>query len=135
MRRRPDQDATLRIAVVQPGGERSAAVQVEQVRTERRSSTPDTDPVIPDPSPADAGRRRPRFLYLTTIGLYAVPLWAVITLVFLLPRLLPGDPLSQLDDPGSGSFVYDEAARDRVAAYYGLDRPLAAQYGSYLAGF
>ena len=83
--------------------------------------------------PATAERRRPRFRFVTTLGLYAVTLWAVVTLVFFLPRLLPGDPLRQLDDPDSGSFVYDAAARDRVAAYYGLDRPLVEQYGSYLS--
>ncbi len=83
--------------------------------------------------PATAERRRPRFRFLTTFGLYAVTLWAVVTLVFFLPRLLPGDPLRQLDDPDSTSFVYDAAARDRVAAYYGLDRPLPEQYASYLS--
>lgn len=71
---------------------------------------------------------------MRTIGLYAVTLWALVTLVFLLPRLLPGDPLRQLDDPDSGSFVYDDSVRDRVAAYYGLDQPLWTQYATYLVG-
>jgi len=79
------------------------------------------------------GRRPRRFRYLTTIGLYLLTLWAVVTLVFFLPRLLPGDPLRQLDDPDSSSFVYDDVVRDRVAAYYGLDRPLPEQYVSYLS--
>lgn len=82
-----------------------------------------------DPRPA-----RRRFRPLRTVGLYVVTLWAVVTLVFFLPRLLPGDPLRRLDDPESGSFVYDATVRQRVAAYYGLDRPLVAQYGSYLSG-
>jgi len=85
------------------------------------------------PISGDAGPGRPRLRWLRTIGLYALTLWALITLVFFLPRLLPGDPLRQLDDPDSGSFVYDASVRDRVAAYYGLDRPLPAQYGSYLS--
>ena len=76
-------------------------------------------------------RRRPR--YLRTVLLYVVTLWAVVTLVFFLPRLLPGDPLRQLDDPDSGSYVYDESVRNRVAAYYGLDKPLVEQYVSYLS--
>lgn len=71
--------------------------------------------------------------YMATIFLYAVTLWGVVTLVFLLPRMLPGDPLRRLDDPASGSFVYDAATRGRVAAYYGLDRPLVQQYASYLS--
>jgi peptide/nickel transport system permease protein len=91
-------------------------------------------PSQPAPAvPVGVGRRRPRLPYLRTVGLYALTLWAVVTLVFVLPRLLPGDPLRQLDDPGSGSFVYDAAVRDRLAEYYELDRPLIAQYGSYLS--
>lgn len=70
---------------------------------------------------------------LRTLALYGVTMWAVGTLVFLLPRLMPGDPLSALDDPDSGTFIYNESARDRVAAYYGLDQPLIVQYGNYLA--
>jgi len=81
-------------------------------------------------APVAAGRRRLRLPYLRTVGLHALTLWAVVTLVFVLPRLLPGDPLRQLDDPGSGNFVYDASVRDRLAEYYGLDRPLIAQYGS-----
>ncbi|OGO54022.1 MAG: hypothetical protein A2V85_12315 [Chloroflexi bacterium RBG_16_72_14] len=60
-------------------------------------------------------------------------MWAVVTLVFLLPRLMPGDPLSALDDPDSGTFIYDDHARAKVAAYYGLDQPLIAQYADYLS--
>jgi peptide/nickel transport system permease protein len=67
-----------------------------------------------------------------TVALYAVTLWAVVTLVFLLPRLIPGDPLQALDQPDSGTFVYDPVVRAKVAAYYGLDKPLVRQYGSYL---
>jgi peptide/nickel transport system permease protein len=85
-------------------------------------------------APADSGRGRRRAAYARTVGLYLLTLWAAITLTFLLPRLLPGDPLRQLDDPDSGTFVYDDQVRDRLAAYYGLDRPLVSQYGSYLSG-
>lgn len=89
--------------------------------------------VLPPGRPGDA-HRRPWATWLRTAALYAVTLWAVVTLVFLLPRLLPGDPLQNLDDPGSGTFVYDAHTRARVGAYYGLDRPLLEQYGSYLSG-
>lgn len=88
----------------------------------------------PAAPPERAGQHRSWTRYATTVGLYALTLWAVVTLVFFLPRLLPGDPLRQLDDPDSGSYVYDAAARDQVAAYYGLDRPLHEQYGAYLSG-
>ncbi len=92
--------------------------------------------VVEDPAgvalaPGVAPRPR-RAGYLRTVALYAVTLWSVVTLVFFLPRVLPGDPLQRLDDPESGSYVYDASVRDRVAAYYGLDKPLVSQYVTYL---
>lgn len=84
--------------------------------------------------PADSGRGRRRTAYVRTIGLYVVTLFAAVTLTFLLPRYLPGDPLAALNDADSGTFVYDAQERDKIAAYYGLDRPLISQYGSYLSG-
>lgn len=83
--------------------------------------------------PAAVAPRRLRPPYLRTVGLYALTLWALVTLVFLLPRFMPGDPLRQLEDADSGQFIYDTAERDRIAAYYGLDQPLLSQYVSYLA--
>lgn len=83
--------------------------------------------------PADSGRGRRRTAYIRTIGLYLVTLFAAVTLTFLLPRSLPGDPLRQLNDPDSGTYVYDAQERDKIASYYGLDRPLLSQYRSYLA--
>lgn len=64
---------------------------------------------------------------------YLLTFWLVLTLTFLLPRMMPGDPLSALLDPTSDQFLYDEAVRSRLAAYYGLDRPLGEQYLRYLA--
>lgn len=67
-----------------------------------------------------------------TIGLYLLTFWVVLTLNFLIPRLMPGDPLLALVDPNSANFLYDEIARQELAAYYGLDRPLIEQYFNYL---
>lgn len=64
---------------------------------------------------------------------YALTLWAVVTLNFFLPRLLPGDPLHALFDRDTASYVADETVRARLAAYYGLDRPIAVQYIEYLS--
>ncbi len=89
---------------------------------------------LPDPAPAQAAARSPWWSLARTVGLYAVTLWAVVTVVFLLPRAIPGDPLQHLDDPSSGTFVEDTRSRELAMAYYGLDRPLVAQYGSYLSG-
>jgi len=65
---------------------------------------------------------------------YLVTLWAVLTLNFLLPRLLPGDPLAALLDPSSSDYVFDPEVRTAIAAYYGLDSPFLEQYSRYLLG-
>ncbi|HWB70904.1 MAG TPA: hypothetical protein VG452_01700, partial [Egibacteraceae bacterium] len=65
--------------------------------------------------------------------MYLATLVALATVIFVLPRAMPGDPLSALADPSSGLFFTDEDARARVLAYYGLDRPLPEQYVGYLA--
>lgn len=77
-------------------------------------------------------RQRARVDAIGSIALYAATLLASATLVFLLPRAMPGDPLAALADPDSGIFFTDPEARARVLAYYGLDRPLWEQYAGYL---
>jgi len=64
---------------------------------------------------------------------YALTLWGAVTLVFLLPRWLPGDPLMAMLDGDANVTVTDEA-RAELMAHYGLDRPMAVQYRDYLAG-
>jgi peptide/nickel transport system permease protein len=65
---------------------------------------------------------------------YIISLWAILTLNFLLPRWLPGDPLAALLDPESSDYVFNNQVREALEAYYGLDRPLTQQYTTYLAG-
>ncbi len=53
---------------------------------------------------------------------------------FALPRLLPGDPLAT---PAAGGgqdspIALTPEARARLLSYYGLDRPLPAQFGRFL---
>lgn len=67
-----------------------------------------------------------------SLGLYALTLLAVATLVFALPRAMPGDPLAALNDPDNSAYITDPQMRARVLAYYGLDQPLWAQYRNYL---
>src|SRR3954465_1092419 len=61
--------------------------------------------------------------------LLAVPtLWAVLTLVYLLVRVVPGDPtIVVLGDQASP--VAREALRERL----GLNKPLLAQYADFMA--
>jgi len=65
---------------------------------------------------------------------YAATLAFLVTLNFGLPRLMPGDPISaMLGQSSSGATVVDQATRDSLTRYYGLDRPLWKQYTGYLA--
>ncbi len=73
-------------------------------------------------------------LTLTRLGSYLLTLWIVLTLNFLLPRLLPGDPLAALLDSESSYYVFDPTVRTALETYYGLDRPLGEQYLNYLIG-
>lgn len=57
----------------------------------------------------------------------------MVTVVFALPRAMPGDPLTALQDPDNNVFISDPEVRGRLLAYYGLDEPLPAQYVHYLA--
>ncbi|MGI9033230.1 MAG: hypothetical protein DLM65_11275 [Candidatus Aeolococcus gillhamiae] len=50
------------------------------------------------------------------------------------PRLMPGDPISALDEPTASAYVRDDSTRILLERHYGLDRPLAAQFGHHLAG-
>jgi len=77
-------------------------------------------------------RRRYLRAALRSVALYALTMVAVVVVVFTLPRAMPGDPLASLNDPDSGLYVNDQAVRDRVEAYYGLDKPLPQQFEHYV---
>jgi peptide/nickel transport system permease protein len=65
---------------------------------------------------------------------YAVTLWVVLTLNFVLPRLMPGDPFLLLSsETDEDVAVFSEEQRQYYLHYYGLDRPLMVQYAAYLA--
>jgi peptide/nickel transport system permease protein len=69
--------------------------------------------------------------YVVQRLLGAIPvLFGVVTLVFLVMRILPGEPTAVLAAQ-SGSQASDVI---RLRAEYGLDRPLWLQYVSYLSG-
>ena len=70
------------------------------------------------------------FRYLSTRLLYTLPvIWLVVSLVFLLIHLVPGDPIAQM--LGEGAPAADlQAARHA----YGLDLPLGQQYFNYWKG-
>lgn len=69
-----------------------------------------------------------------TVGAYAVTLGCLLTLNFVLPRTMPGDPLSAMVTDSSPGFVQDDGRRAELEAYYGLGQPLPAQFLTYVSG-
>src|SRR5256885_664910 len=68
--------------------------------------------------------------YLLTRLLYMVPvLWLVVSVVFLLIHIVPGDPIQQM--LGEGAASVDIAATRHA---YGLDVPLGTEYARYWRG-
>lgn len=68
--------------------------------------------------------------YISLRLLFAVPaLWLIVTLVFLLVHIVPGDPVQQMLGEGA-------RAGDLIQLRHalGLDVPISAQYRHYLAG-
>jgi peptide/nickel transport system permease protein len=61
-------------------------------------------------------------------------LGALLVINFALPRLLPGDPVEQLQGGGGqdAPLVLSPEAHAQLLRYYGLDRPLPVQFGHYL---
>jgi peptide/nickel transport system permease protein len=73
-------------------------------------------------------RRRALLSYVAArLALVPVMLWLIATLVFLLLRVAPGDPIDAL----LGSRAPEEA-RAALRQQLGLDQPLFVQYGSFL---
>jgi len=66
---------------------------------------------------------------LTRLALTVPVVWLVVSLVFLLIHLVPGDPILQM--LGEGATPADMTA---LRHQYGLDLPLEAQYLHYWAG-
>lgn len=85
----------------------------------------------PSPQPKTQRRRRRRRAAIAGVAIYAVTMFVLVTLIFLIPRALPGDPLGSLIDPESG-LTFTSEARSELEAHYELDRPLPEQYIKYL---
>jgi len=70
------------------------------------------------------GRHRARLL-----GSYLVTVYILVTVIFVLPRALPGDPLNAFIDEYT---VLTPEARVELAKVHGLDGSLAEQYARYV---
>ena len=68
--------------------------------------------------------------YISLRILFALPaLWLIVTMVFLLAHIVPGDPVQQM--LGEGARAED---LQQLRHALGLDVPIAVQYGRYLRG-
>lgn len=66
---------------------------------------------------------------------YLITIAFILVINFMLPRLLPGDPFTQLSGTGSGSDLavsLDAASEKALRQYYGLDKPLGEQFLLYI---
>lgn len=81
------------------------------------------------PTPQQRRRRGRRVLaYAATVAL-------LVVLNFVLPRALPGDPITaMLAQGGAQATLPDDAARAALESYYGLDRSLWSQFTDYVGG-
>ena len=67
------------------------------------------------------------------MGSYALTVLGLVTLNFLIPRAMPGDPIEALVAQSSGGFTFGEQSRRALEEYYGLDESLLSQYSTYLS--
>jgi len=68
--------------------------------------------------------------YISLRILFALPaLWLIVTMVFLLAHIVPGDPVQQM--LGEGARAED---LQQLRHALGLDVPITVQYGRYLQG-
>lgn len=61
---------------------------------------------------------------LKRLGISLVTIWVLVTVVFILVRLMPGDPFT--------SDKMTPEIRANIEKYYGFDKPLIVQYLTYL---
>ena len=76
-----------------------------------------------------------RSSWATRLGSFLLVLWGVLSVNFLLPRLLPGDPIVALADPSSDSEASLERLAERLESVYGMGGSFAEQYLLYLGRF
>ena len=86
-------------------------------------------------APSSTGAARPRRWRRRSGALasYLVLVFSLVTLNFLLPRAMPGDPIDALLARGSTGFTLGEQSRAALEEYYNLDGSLTSQYGHYLS--
>lgn len=68
--------------------------------------------------------------FTAKLGQYALVLLVALTLNFMLPRFMPGDPLQYIIGEDIGRLTPEE--REKIRVEQGLDRPIHIQFASYV---
>jgi peptide/nickel transport system permease protein len=72
---------------------------------------------------------------LRRLGMYLLTMWLGSTLIFAIPRLVPGDPIAAMVSRMQQQAGYVENSAEMIAAWrarFGLDAPIAIQYLRFL---
>ncbi len=69
---------------------------------------------------------------LLRLGGYVATIACLLSLNFLLPRLMPGDPIDSLLAQSSANFTLGEESRAALEEYYGVDKPMKEQFVQYV---
>ena len=76
-----------------------------------------------------------RAYVIRRLGMYVLTVWLGSTLIFAIPRLVPGDPVSAMISRMSQSGARVENSGEIIAAWrarFGLDAPIPVQYVRFL---
>ena len=69
------------------------------------------------------------------VGMFALTVWLGTTLIFLIPRMAPGDPVAAMVSRLSAQAGNISGSAEMIASWrkkFGLDDPLPVQYFRYL---
>ncbi len=69
------------------------------------------------------------------LGMWFITIWLGATIIFFVPRLAPGDPVSAMVSRLSAQAGFVEGSTEMIEAWrvrFGLDEPLIVQYFNYL---
>ncbi|SDQ31838.1 ABC transporter permease [Microbacterium sp. cf332] len=98
--------------------------------------TPTTTTALAEVSARRKPRRRSGAFLLKRLGFYLVAAWSAVTLNFVIPRLMPGDPSAAIIDQlerVSGQALAPEALVSIRGLFGNPDQNLFEQYGAYVA--
>ena len=100
--------------------------------TAAAANRPEALPAATRPAAPRGRRRARRRAWPRLVAGYVLTILAVVTIVFFIPRAMPGDPLAGYTLADETGYAPSEADMAALRSHYGLDRPLLEQYTTYL---